>query len=197
MLLLFGDLAVSLIYQRREFSADSTSLVAAVLGAYSLGLVAMSCMKLFASGFHALQDTATPMRIAAISVTTGILISVGLTLTMRQAGYGPYSAVGLALGGACGAWLNLLLHWWLLSRRIGRLFDAAALRSVLRLGVAVIAAAGASTLVRKLLEQRLSGGSFFASLVLLLAVLGGGGVIYLLIAGKPPRMKLDDLNDTD
>jgi len=197
VLLLFGDLAVSLIYQRGEFSADSTSLVAAVLGAYSLGLVAMSCMKLFASGFHALQDTATPMRIAAISVTSGILISVGLTLTMRQAGYGPYSAVGLALGGACGAWINLLLHWWLLSRRIGRLFDASALRSVLRLGVAVIAAAGTSTLVRRLLEQRLSGESFFASLVLLLAVLGGGGLIYLLIAGKPPRMKLGVLNDTD
>jgi hypothetical protein len=71
------------------------------------------------------------------------------------------------------------------------------LRSVLRLGVAVIAAAGTSTFVRQLLEPRLSGESFFASLALLLAVLGGGGVIYMLIAGKPPRMKLDVLNDTD
>ena len=196
VLLLYGDLAVGVIYQRGEFSADSTALVTAILGAYSLGLVAMSCMKLFASGFHALQDTATPMRIAAVSVGTGIFISVLLTLSMRNAGYGPYSAVGLALGGACGAWLNLLLHWWLLSRRIGRLFDAAALRSVLRLGVAVLAAAATSQLVRRLLEERLSGGSFLASLGLLLAVLATGGVTYLLVAGKPPRIEIDVLDDT-
>ncbi len=196
VLLLFGDLAVGVIYERREFSSDSTALVAAVLGAYSLGLVAMSCMKLFASGFHALQDTTTPMRIAAVSVSTGIVISVVLTLWMRQQGYGPYSAVGLALGGACGAWLNLVLHWWLLSRRIGQLFDVSALRSVLRLGVAVLAAAGTSVLVRRALEERLSGGSFVAGLALLLAVLTTGGVTYLLIAGKPPRVKPNTLDDT-
>lgn len=196
VLLLFGDLAVGLIYERMEFSADSTALVAAVLGAYSLGLVAMSSMKLFASGFHALQDTTTPMRIAAASVGIGILISVALTLSMRQAGYGPYSAVGLALGGACGAWINLVLHWWLLSRRIGRLFDTDALRAVLRLGVAVLAAAGTSVLVRRALEDRLSGGSFIASLGLLLAILGTGAATYLLIAGKPPRVKSDVLDVT-
>lgn len=195
LLLLFGDLAVEVIYQRREFSADSTALVAAVLGTYSLGLVAMSCMKLFASGFHALQDTATPMRIAAVSVSIGIGISVALTLSMRQAGYGPYSAMGLALGGACGAWLNLLLHWWLLSRRIGRLFDVSALKSVLRLGVAVLAAAGTSVLVRHQLEQRLPSGSFLASVGLLLAILGAGGLIYLLIAGKPPKVRSDVFHD--
>lgn len=196
VLLLFGDLAVGVIYQRGEFTADSTALVAAVLGAYSLGLVAMSCMKLFASGFHALQDTATPMRIAVVSVGCGIAISVALTLSMRQAGYGPYSAVGLAFGGACGAWLNLVLHWWLLSRRIGRLFDGAALRSVLRLGAAVLVAAGTSTFVRRVLEDRLSGESFLGSLGLLLAVLVTGGATYLLIAGKPPRKQSETRDDT-
>ncbi len=196
VLLLFGDLAIAVIYERGEFTADSTALVAAVLAAYSLGLLAMSCMKLFASGFHALQDTATPMRIAVVSVGSGIAISVALTLSMRQAGYGPYSAVGLALGGACGAWLNLMLHWWLLSRRIGRLFDRAALRSVVRLGVAVIVAAGTSTFVRRLLEVRLSDASFLGNLGLLLAVLVTGGATYLLIAGKPPRMKSGTRDDT-
>ncbi|MFQ5528978.1 MAG: murein biosynthesis integral membrane protein MurJ [Gemmatimonadota bacterium] len=156
LLLLFGDIAVAVVYQRREFSADSTALVAAVLGAYALGLVAMSCMKLFASGFHALQDTITPMRIAAVSVGIGIAISVALTLSMRQAGYGAYSAVGLALGGACGAWLNLVLHWSWLSRRIGRLFDARALRAVLRLATAVLVAAGSAALARGYLADRLT-----------------------------------------
>ena len=192
LLLLFGDLIVAVVYQRREFAADSTSLVAAVLAAYSLGLVAMSSMKLFASGFHALQDTTTPMRIALVSVGIGVAISVTLTLLLRQAGFGAYSAVGLALGGACGSWLNLILHWSMLSRRIGHLFDAAALRAVVRLGVAVLVAAASAVLVRNFLVDRLTGEAFLPNLVLLLAVLVAGGAPYLLIAQRPPRLIPED-----
>jgi putative peptidoglycan lipid II flippase len=186
VLVLFGDLAVALLYQRREFDADSTALVATILAAYSLGLVAMSCLKLFASGFHALQDTRTPMRIAAASVTVGIGVSVGLTLAMRSAGYGTYSAVGIVLGGVCGSWINLVLHWWLLARRIGPLFDRAALVGVGRLAAGAAAAAGAGYGVRTLLEGRLPD-SFLGALGLLAAVLVAGAIPYLLIARKPPR----------
>jgi len=185
--LLFGDLAVAVLYQRRQFDSDSTALVSTILSAYALGLVAMSCLKLFASGFHALQDTATPMKIAAASVSGGIAISVGLTLWLRAAGYGTYSAVGIVLGGVCGSWLNLTLHWWLLSRRIGRLFDARALRAILRLGVATLAAAGVGVLARRGLETRLASGTFAGALGLLLAGCLAGALPYLLIARRPPR----------
>ncbi|MFW6083855.1 MAG: murein biosynthesis integral membrane protein MurJ [Gemmatimonadota bacterium] len=187
VLLLFGDLAVEVLYQRREFASDSTALVATILAAYSLGLVAMSCLKLFASGFHALQDTATPMKIAAGSVGVGIAASVALTIGLRDAGYGTYSAVGIVLGGVCGSWLNLVLHWWLLSRRIGRLFRPVALKSVLHLAVATLGAAGAAVLTRGWLEERLAHDGFVGSLVLLLAVLVVGGMVYLAIARRPPR----------
>lgn len=187
VLLLFGDIAVEVLFQRREFTADSTALVATILAAYSLGLVAMSCLKLFASGFHALQDTATPMKIAAVSVGVGIALSIALTLALRDAGYGTYSAVGIVLGGVCGSWMNLMLHWWLLSRRIGRLFRPAALVAVLRLAVATLAAAGAAVLARGWLEERLAPGTFLGSLGVLLGVLAVGGIVYLLIARRPPR----------
>jgi putative peptidoglycan lipid II flippase len=187
MLLLFGDLAVTVLYQRGEFQADSTVLVSAILAAYALGLVAMSCLRLFASGFHAMQDTATPMKIAAVSVTLGIGISVTLTLWLRSVDYGAYSAVGIVLGGVCGSWLNLGLHWWLLSRRIGRLFGRQALRAVLRLAIATLAAAGTGLLVRRWLEGSLGPDSFVGALVLLLAVTLAGAAPYLLIARRPPR----------
>lgn len=187
VLVLFGDLAVTVVFQRRAFDADSTALVSAILAAYALGLVAMSCLKLFASGFHAMQDTATPMKIAAASVTLGIGISVALTLWLRSAGYGTYSAVGIVLGGVCGSWLNLILHWWLLSRRVGRLFGRGALLSVLRLGLATLAAVGAGVLVRGWLEARLGADHFAGALGLLLAVTLAGAVPYFLIARRPPR----------
>lgn len=186
VLLLFGDLAVTVLYERREFGADSTALVSTILAAYALGLVAMSCLKLFASGFHALQDTATPMKIAAASVTVGTGLSVLLTLWLRAEGFGTYSAVGIVLGGVCGSWLNLGLHWWLLGRRIGRLFGPDALRAVLRLAVATLAASAVGLLVRRSLEARIGAESFTGALGLLLAVLLAGALPYVLIARRPP-----------
>ena len=87
VLLLFGDLAVRLVYQRGEFGQDSTSLVAAVLAAYAIGLVAASSIKLFAAGFHAMQDTATPMRVAVVSVGVGVgvPVSVGVGVAVAVA----------------------------------------------------------------------------------------------------------------
>lgn len=184
--LLFGDLVVRVVYERGEFDARSAALVTAVLGAYALGLVAASSIKLFASGFHALQDTATPMRIAVVSVAAGVAASVGLTLWMRGAGYGALAAAGLALGSAIGSWLNLLLLWALLRRRIGPLFELPALRGVLRLGIASAVAAALAIGTRTALENRLAGLGFAGDLALLLAVLAAGGAGYLGVARRPP-----------
>ena len=155
----------------------------------------MSSMKLFASGFHALQDTKTPTRIAAISVGVGVIVSVSLTLAMKAADYGAYSAIGLALGGATGAWLNLILHWGLLSRRIGGLFDRYMLRATVRLCVAVLVAAATASIARTILEPSLGDGSFVMGVILLGAILVAGGAPYLLIARRPPRFAISAPSD--
>lgn len=187
--LLFGDLVIRLIYERRAFTESSTVLVAAVLGAYALGLVASSSLKLFASGFHALQDTRTPMLLAAVSVTIGIGIAVSLTLLGRARlpdPYRPYAAMGIALGGAAGAWINLILLWTMLGRRIGSLFDRTAAKATLRLAAGAVAAAITASAARGWLEPQWSGGGFFSVLALLLAVGASGAAPYLLIARHPP-----------
>ena len=188
VLLLFGDLAVRLVYQRGEFDQDSTSLVAAVLAAYAIGLVAASSIKLFAAGFHAMQDTATPMRVAVVSVGVGVTTSLALTIGMRRAGLGSYSATGIALGSAVGSWTNLALLWFLLGRKLDRVFPPSALRNVLRLGAAAAAAVVAASAVRHLLEPRLPWPGFAGSAALLGAVLLAGGAVYLEIARRPPSL---------
>jgi putative peptidoglycan lipid II flippase len=186
VLLLFGDLAVGLVYQRREFGTDSTALVAAVLAAYAVGLVAASSIKLFAAGFHAMQDTTTPMRIAVLSVAVAVLLSVALTLAFRRAGLGSYSAAGIALGSAVGSWTNFVLLWALLGRRIGGLFNGKSVYRVLRIALGGVAAAGAGLLVRTLLEPHFDSAGFVDRLVLFSAVLTVGAVAYFAIAGGPP-----------
>ncbi len=185
VLLLFGDLIVEVLFQRGRFGPDSAVLVSWILAAYALGLVPASSIKLFAGGFHALQDTATPMRLAAVSVGVAVATGAGLMLWLEGLGFGAAAAGGLAAGGALGSWLNLGLLWDRLGDRIGRLFGRPALRATLRLGAATGAAALAAWGARAALAPRLGQGTLSAALVLL-GTLAAGGVAYLAIARRPP-----------
>lgn len=187
--LMFGDLIIRVVYQRGAFSEASTVLVAAVLGTYALGLVASSSLKLFASGFHALQDTRTPMLLAAVSVSIGIAFAVLFTLVARSrlpVAYRPYAAMGIALGGAIGAWVNLLLLWTALGRRVGALFDRDAAKAAIRLAAGAGVAALTAGATRVWLGPRWSEPDLFSGMVLLAAVVAGGALPYLLIARRPP-----------
>lgn len=191
-MILFGDLMVQVLFQRGEFDAASTARVTAILIAYSMGVVASSSVKLFASGFHAVGDTRTPMKITAVAVGSGVACSA---LLMQ-----PLGAPGIPLGGAIGAWLNLGLLWWALGRRFGPIFPKRALRPLVTLGASAAAAGGVGWLARGMLESRLdpSAGTLPAAAVLAGTLLAAG-VPYLAIARKPPRVfrrpPADDLPD--
>lgn len=184
---LFGDLIVDLLFGRGAFGAESTSLVSAILAAYALGLVASSSVKLFAGGFHALQDTATPMKLAAISVGSGLAAGAGLMLAMRSAGWGAAAVAGLVAGGAAGHWLNLALLWRGLARRIGDLFGAGELKRVARIGAAALVGGGAGHMARGWLAAHVPAGGVVGEALVLAGTLAAAGVPYLLTAGRPPR----------
>lgn len=188
-LILFGDLAVQVLFQRGEFGADSTAFVAAIIVAYSLGLVANSSVKLFASGFHAMQDTRTPMKYAAAGVGTGVACSAALMW--------PFGVPGLALGSAVGAWINASLLWRGLERRLGPLLGPRALRATARLGAACVAGAAAGVLARGELERWIGSSGTVEALIVLAGTLVAAGVPYLLIARKPPAVADVDGSDGD
>ena len=100
--------------------------------------------------------------------------------------YQPYAAMGIALGGACGAWINLLLLWTLLGRKLGGLFDRRALRAAVRLAAAAGLAGVTAAVLRSRLASGWPGSGFLADLILLLLLAAVGAVPYLLIARRPP-----------
>jgi putative peptidoglycan lipid II flippase len=100
-----------------------------------VGLLGQASVKLFASGFYALRDTRTPVRIAVLS----LIVSAGLSwLLMRRLG-----PAGIALGSSLGATLNVILNLSALDRRIGTVLGGAEWRT---LGVVVVAALAAAAL---------------------------------------------------
>jgi putative peptidoglycan lipid II flippase len=173
-----GPVLVAALFQTGRFGDRDSSLVGGVLAAYGVGLLGQACVKLFASGFYALRDTKTPVRIAAFSVA----LSSGLAyLLMRR-----YGAAGIALGSSLGATVNVALHLYDLDRRIGTVMRAAdwGAAAIAVAGGAVAAAAGLG------LAQLAVG---FGPIIRATVAVAGFGIVYLsvtLIAKHPDAARL-------
>ena len=119
--LFLGDVIVGAIYQRGEFTRADTIWVWQILIGSSIGLLAFTLSRLYASTFYATRDTRTPVRFAiiriAISVILGLILAVWLPRALdidRRLG-----AVGLTLAGGIAGWVEYTLLRRALSKRIG------------------------------------------------------------------------------
>ncbi|PAP78834.1 murein biosynthesis integral membrane protein MurJ [Rubrivirga marina] len=115
----FGFLVVGAFYQTGQFDLDDTWQVTLVLMAYSLGMIATTAGRLLQNAFYALNDTKTPAKIAVWRVVVSALIGAGLMFWFDRFSVNEVfgipsegdplrlGAVGLALGSAVGAWVEL------------------------------------------------------------------------------------------
>jgi putative peptidoglycan lipid II flippase len=140
--LVLGTAIVQVLFGGGAFGGAATRQVAAVLGAYALGLLATTQARLLQSALYALDDTRTPARIAAVRVVVATAVGVALMLVLdayrldttglvRTADLGlaeaaergaasslhRLGAAGLALGASVGAWTEWLLLRGAVSRR--------------------------------------------------------------------------------
>ena len=169
---LFGDWIVALLFERGSFGSESRVLVHATIAAYSIGLVAAASTKLFASGFHAMLDTRTPVKFAVSALALGT--GAGAILMW------PFYAAGLALGGAISAWTNLILLWNGLDRRLGVLFRRSDLGYVLKIVAACGAAGAAGTLAEAWAAGSLGPGVGLGARIWVTGgTLGAFGVVYV------------------
>ena len=104
---------IRLLFERDQFTAESTQRVATVLMYYSLGLFAYSGIKVVTSAFYSLKETKTPVKIGAI----GFFLNVVLNLILM----GHLKEGGIALATAISSGVNFAILLVLLLRRIGML----------------------------------------------------------------------------
>lgn len=146
-----GDRIVALVFQTGAFRADDVRHVWAVLVGSSVGLLAMTLGRLYASAFWGLHDTRTPLKFAAIRVVIGA--SLGALFAFQGPhllGLPPrYGLAGLTLGAGLAGWVEMLLLRRALNARIGktgltasfslRVWSAAAGGAAAGLGVKIVA----------------------------------------------------------
>jgi putative peptidoglycan lipid II flippase len=127
---------VTLLFQYGEFSAErSVPMTAGVLRVYALALPAFGLVKGLSPGYYAVQDTRTPVKLAAIAVVVNILLDFAFVV--------PWGLNGLAFATVLASWLNVALLARGLSRGIGSLPRGAMAGAMGRITLATVAMAAA------------------------------------------------------
>jgi putative peptidoglycan lipid II flippase len=165
---------ITVLFQRGAFDAGDAAATSAALAAFALGLPAYVLIKALAPGFFAREDTATPVKVAAVA----LIASVAMALALM-----PFLAhVGIALATALSAWFNAGALAILLYRRGLLVPDARLVARLVRIvaAAALMAAAlwaGSLLLADMLVDSNLAGVAALAGLV-------GFGVLAFALAAQ-------------
>lgn len=112
----FPDAIMRGLFVRGAFDVEAANAAGAVLIAYAAGLPAFVLLRTVTPLFHARGDTRTPVLATVASIVVNLAVKLVLIVSLS------FGAVGLALGTAVGAWVNL-----------GLLAGVASMRGLLKL----------------------------------------------------------------
>ena len=163
---------VRLLYQRGEFGAHETEVVAGALAAFSIGLTFNGAMLMLNRAFFGLQAPWLPTWVALGNL---ILNTILFAVFYRVGTWGIPFAISLA--NIAGTLVLIVL----LRRRLGAIEDRETVRSVLLASLAAIPLAAVSYGAWWILDDVL-GRSFAAQLVAVSAALVAGGAAYVFSA---------------
>lgn len=141
---ILGEPIVS-IFERGEWTAESTQAAAWALSFYATGIAGFTLLEVLSRAFYALEDTWTPVIIGIGAMVSNIILNLIFIQFIGEAGNlvrGPFA--GLALANASTTVIESLILWWLLRRRfsslgtIAGINDGAIIRSVIGTAVASV-----------------------------------------------------------
>ncbi|MBC8335299.1 MAG: murein biosynthesis integral membrane protein MurJ [Anaerolineales bacterium] len=162
---------ITLLYQRGEFDARSTEIVAWALLWYAIGLVGHSVMEILARAFYALHDTKTPVLVGIGAMSLNVVFSIAFAALFERIGWMPHG--GLALANSLATALEMILLMILMRKRLNGLHISSIARGF---GQAALAALGMGIALFWWNQANSTSAPW-------LVALGGiaiGGVIYLL-----------------
>jgi putative peptidoglycan lipid II flippase len=164
-LILFPDVLVRVLFERREFTPAMTAATADALAAFAIGLPAYVLVKVFSPGYFARKDTKTPVRYAMTALGVNVVLNLILMFPLKH--------VGLALATSISAWLNAGLLMRGLYRRGDFAPDTRLRHRVPRILGATVLMMGACWGLLQVLAPWFGRGTASALLALALLVTGG------------------------
>lgn len=135
-LILLRKPIIALLYQRGEFTAQSTELVAWALLWYAAGLVGHSVVEVLARAFYALHDTRTPVIVGATAMGLNVALSFLFVWLFSSIGWMPHG--GLALANSTATALEMVGLLILIRRKLGGLEGARILKAFWQGAIGVV-----------------------------------------------------------
>jgi putative peptidoglycan lipid II flippase len=168
---------VRVLFERGAFSPADTHATSAALSIFALGLPAFVLIKVFSPSYFAREDTSTPMRFAAISLTANTAGSIALFFLFRELGLLPH--LGIAVATTLGGWLNALLLWRGLAGRNHFAIDRQCRRNLPLILLAALAMGGGLVILADLAAPWLAPGTpIVISAGALAALVAAGAALY-------------------
>ena len=112
-LIVMREPIINVLFERGEFDPVSTVNTGIALAYYSVGLLAFVGVKIFVSGFYALGDTKTPVKVASFAMVINIALNLALM--------GPLEHGGLALATSLSSFFNLAVLVVLIRKHLGKI----------------------------------------------------------------------------
>lgn len=169
---------VRVLFERGDFTSADTLATSYAVVAYSFGLFAYSCIKVYVPTFYALDNTRTPVRISLTAVAVNIVVNLTLILLLPAG----YKFVGLALGTALSVSLNSTLLALSFRERLGSLSDFRLGRTVVKVVSASLVMGLVVFVLNRTLEERWGQLDTISDLGRLAACVAVGTVTYALVS---------------
>jgi putative peptidoglycan lipid II flippase len=183
-MLALGNVLTAALYQTGKFKQDATLYVWGILAGSTVGLLASTLGRMYASTYYALHDTRTPLKFASLRVVLtiglGYLCAIPLPSLL---GINPkWGAAGLTASAGVAGWIEFALLRRALNKRIGK--TGLPLSYVAKLWLAALGGAAAGWVIRLAVGDH-------HPIIIAALVLGPYGLIYFAITAAfgLPEMK--------
>lgn len=133
------------------------ALMAGLLGALVGAIFFRSIYHIAARSFYAQQDTKTPLYISVFAITLNIVLAVWFSLTLKMGAY------GLAYAQSIVAFVEVMILFFVMSRRIKGLFDKVFVHAIARMASATGFMAIISYVTVQLFQLAIDDQSFLAT----------------------------------
>ncbi|HEX2035604.1 MAG TPA: murein biosynthesis integral membrane protein MurJ [Chloroflexota bacterium] len=135
-LIVVGMPLVQTLYERAEFTSQSSALTATALACFALGLPAHGGIEILTRSFYALQDTRTPVTLSVLAMCANVLLATILV--------GPLGHIGIALALSVSTTVEAFALLIVLRRRLPAVVTFTFLWSLSRTVIAALVMAAVS-----------------------------------------------------
>lgn len=161
------------LLERGVFGAYSTAITSSALFFYAFGLLAYGAIKILVAAFYSMQDTMTPVKVAAFSLTVNIILNLILMF--------PLKVGGLALATSISGILNSVLLFTILRKRLGTLGEKVLLDSFLKIFLASLLMGVFAFGLNRYLETVFPPALALSSILNLIVSISGSMAFYILL----------------